>query len=157
MNLSEHFTLEEMVRSQTALRLGIDNTPDADEIANGKRLCATILEPARAALCKATGRDIAMFTSSGFRCRALNRAVGGSATSAHLDFLASDQIPALPRGISLRVAFDVIRNAKIPYDQIILECNEWIHLAAAREGREPRRQALLAFGGPGHWKYEQAK
>jgi hypothetical protein len=158
VNLSEHFTLEEMVRSQTASRLGIDNTPDAEEIENGKRLANECLEVARAILSKAYGREISMHADSGFRCRALNRAVGGSETSAHTEFLAGDMIPDLPPNVSLRMAFDLLRkDNSLPYDQIIMECNEWIHLGLARPGREPRREMMVAVGGPGHWKYEFVK
>lgn len=157
MNLSTHFTLDEMTRSQTALRLGIDNTPDAEEIENGRILCETLLEPARAILCKAAGRDVSMHIDSGFRSRALNRAVCGSDTSAHTWFGAADVVPAMPRGISLEVAFDLLRNSDLPYDQIIFECRLWIHLGMAMKGKTPRREALVATGGPGDWHYTKAK
>jgi zinc D-Ala-D-Ala carboxypeptidase len=158
MNLSEHFTLEEMIRSQTASRIGIDNTPDAEEIENGRLLCSLLLEPARAILSKALGREVSMHIDSAFRCRALNRAVGGSETSVHPNFLAGDVIPGLPSDVSLRMAFDLLRkNFDLPYDQIILECNEWIHLGLPRPGHAPRREMKVAVGGPGNWQYEFVK
>jgi zinc D-Ala-D-Ala carboxypeptidase len=142
--LSEHFSLDEMTRSQTALRLGIDNTPSAAVIANMRILCATILEPARKLL------NCPMHTDSGYRSPALNGAVGGSRTSAHMDGRAEDFIPI---GMSLQEAFDKLRRSDLPYDQIIIECNAWIHIGIAPYGDPPRRQAMTASGTPGHWKY----
>lgn len=158
MNLSTNFTLSEMVTSQTALRKGIDNTPTKAQIENGKRLCVLLLEPARASLWAWAGQEVKMHTNSGFRSAALNKEVGGSETSAHLDFLASDQVPMLPKGLTLREAFDHLQqDPTVPYDQIILECNAWIHFGMAKQGRKPRRQAKIATGGPGNWKYITVK
>lgn len=145
MNLSTNFTLEEMVRSETAIRKGIKNVPTAAQIDNGKRLCTMLLEPARAAMAKAYGREIIMHTNSGFRCPKLNAAANGSSTSAHMDFLAADIIPMLPNGVTLRDSFDLLRNDPLlPYDQIIYEFGEWIHFGMAAFGKPCRRQALIA-------------
>lgn len=158
MKLSTNFTLEEMTRSQTASRKGIDNTPTPAQVENGKRLCVLLLEPARASLCTWADQEVKMFTSSGFRCSKLNKLTGGSDTSAHMEFLAADEIPMLPEGLTLREAFDHLRqDPTVPYDQIILECNEWIHFGMAKQGRKPRRQAKIATGGPGNWKYTTVK
>lgn len=77
MNLSEHFTLEEMTFSQTAVRNGISNQPGAAEIENLKALCANVLEPLRAL----AGRPLHI--NSGYRSAELNRRIGGAATSQH--------------------------------------------------------------------------
>ena len=146
MNLSPNFTLEELIFSQTALRNGISNQPDDGQVANLTRLCQDLLEPARAML------GVPFRIDSGFRCRFLNQSVGGATTSAHLDGRAADLIPI---NTELRHAFDILRNTSLPYDQIILECNAWIHLAIARDGATPRRMALTASGGPGEWHYIQ--
>ena len=66
--LSPFFSLDEMTRSQTALRLGLDNTPPAEAIAELRRLCANLLEPARLLL------GVPLHVDSGFRCSALNAA-----------------------------------------------------------------------------------
>lgn len=158
MNLSTNFTLEEMTKSQTALRKGIDNTPTAAQIENGKRLCVLLLEPARASLCAMANQEVKMHTDSGFRCPVLNKAVGGSDTSKHLEFLAADEVPMLPKGVTLMDAFNHLRqDPTVPYDQIIFECGAWIHLGMSAEGRKPRRQAKIATGGPGKWKYTIVK
>lgn len=143
--ITPNFSLEELTRSQTALRLGIPNDPDDAQVQNLARLCHDLLEPARAIL------GVPFHVDSGFRCQRLNAAVGGAGTSAHLDGRAADIIP---QGLDLQVCFDELRKSDLPYDQIIFECHAWIHLAVARPGETPRRQALTATGGPGAWHYQ---
>jgi hypothetical protein len=142
--LSPSFTLEELSFSQVAARKGIDNTPNDFEIANLTRLCAEILEPGRLLL------GVPLHIDSGFRAALVNAAVGGARNSAHLDGRAADCIPI---GISLQAAFDRLRTSQLPYDQIIIECNAWIHLAIAPTDVPPRREALVASGYPGTWTY----
>ena len=146
MQLSPHFSLEELTYSETALRRGIDNAPAPGQVENLKRLCETILEPVRGVLL------VPMHINSGFRSVALNLAVGGAHSSAHLDGCAADFIPI---GLDLRTVFDMLRKKPdLPYDQIIFECAAWIHIAAAPAGLTPRRQALTATGHPGAWSYQ---
>ena len=144
MNLSPRITLEQMVFSQTALRTGIDNTPNAGEIANLTCLCETLLEPALDLL------GVAFHYDSGFRCPALNAAVKGSKGSAHMDGRACDFIP---QGMDLTKAFDILRHSGLPFDQIIIECGAWIHFAIAKNGVDPRGEMLKASGTPGAWTY----
>lgn len=146
MNLSAHFTLAELIRSQTAIRNGINNTPDDRTIQELRRLCATVLEPVRELL------DVPLQISSGYRCPRLNALVGSTAKhSAHLDGRAADFVPM---GMDLREAFDAIRSAPgLPIDQIIIECGEWIHVAIPALGQIPRRQALIARCASGKWVY----
>lgn len=145
MQLSEHFTLEEMERSQEALRKGIDNTAPPEAVAELKRLCDLILEPVHALL------GVPMHTDSGFRCPILNMLVGSTAKhSPHLDGRAADVIPI---GISLQGAFDAIRASAIPFETLIIECNAWLHLAVAPEGAEPERKCMTCEGTPGSWIY----
>jgi len=147
--LSEHFTLAELTYSAAALRLGLDNTPNEQQAENLENLCITLLEPARILL-----KGIPMHIDSGFRTPAVNHAVGStSAHSAHLDGLAADVIPM---GLDLRTAFNIIRNASLPFDQLIIECNAWLHISLPRPGAAPRRQQLIATGFPGHWIYQLA-
>lgn len=143
--LSEHFTLAELTRSGAAERLGVDNTPGPVEIANLRRLATTVLEPVRALL------GVSIKINSGYRSEAVNKAVGSTSKhSAHLDGLAADTVPA---GLDLRKAFDTIRASAIPFDQLIIENNAWIHIGIAAEGVKPRKQALIASGKPGAWSY----
>jgi hypothetical protein len=60
----------------------------------------------------------------------------------------------VPIGMKLREAFDKLRANWLPYDQIIMECDAWLHLAVPQLGLPPQRQALAATGGPGAWKYQ---
>lgn len=142
--LSVHFSLDELTRSQTASRLGINNQPTPEVVAMLRRLAITLLEPIRDLL------GAPLHVDSGYRSPALNGAVGGAASSAHLDGRAADLVPI---GVGLVAAFDFIRRSSLPFDQVILECGAWIHVAVARPGDAPRRQALEASGRPGHWIY----
>lgn len=144
MELSQHFSLEELSHSDVALRRGLDNSPNAGEVANLVLLCETLLEPVRWML------GTPLHINSGYRSPSVNQAVGGSKASAHMDGRAADFVP---EGMNLELAFDQIRLSGLPYDQVILECGAWIHLAIARSGENPRRQALKASGGPGNWDY----
>lgn len=139
-----HFPLEELTFSQVALRKGLANAPNEEQMANLIRLRDTLLEPGRILI------PVPWHVDSGFRAPLVNAAVGGAHDSAHMDGRASDVIP---KGVNLRQAFDRLRLSDLPYDQIILECDAWIHLAIARLGVAPRRQALLAKGYPGNWSY----
>lgn len=146
MNLSEHFTLEELSFSELALRRGIINTPGAIQTANLRLLCETLLEPARLML------GVPMHINSGYRSNAINLAIGGATNSAHMDGRAADFVPT---DLPLATAFDVLRTSALPFDQIITECNSWIHIAIAPDGTPPRREALTAMGHAGAWHYER--
>ncbi len=128
-HLSEHFKLWEFITSQTATRHGINNTPPEAVISRLRFLCQEILEPAR----QAVGP---LQISSGYRCPALNRAVGGSTTSAHMQGYAADVIPR--SASKLEFANWVRSNCK--FDQIILEYGtrsnpSWIHVSGDPKGR----------------------
>lgn len=139
-NLTEHFTLDEFTESQTATRKGIANKPSAAEINNLRRV-AEVLEQVRALY----GRPLTI--SSGYRSAALNAAVGGSKTSAHLRGLAADiNVPGVsPRDLALK-----IRDSGIPFDQLIHE-GTWVHIGLA-DGA-PRREVLTAHFGSGPTSY----
>ena len=146
MDLTPNFSLGELSHSDVALRRGYDNTPNERETANLKRLAETLLEPARAML------GVPMHVNSGFRCASVNAAVGGARNSAHMDGRACDFVPV---GMDLLEAFTKLAHSDLPYDQIIIECNAWIHLAVAELGTDSRRQAMVAGGGPGKWFYRR--
>ena len=120
MRLSPNFSLSDLVYSETAEMSGIDNTPPPEIVENLKRLAAG-LEAVRALL----GAPLEI--SSGFRCAALNEAVGGSSTSQHVQGLAADF--ACPDfGSPLEIA-RAIRQSGIQFDQCILEYGRWVHLS----------------------------
>jgi zinc D-Ala-D-Ala carboxypeptidase len=144
MQLSEHFSLDELTFSQIALRKGIDNSPDAVTIDNLRNLCVTLLEPIRSLL------GVALHVDSGYRSQMVNTLVGGATNSAHLSGRAAD---TLPIGMDLHEAFYKIKATDLPFDQVIIECDAWIHIALPATGINPRRQTMTASGGPGHWVY----
>ena len=109
----KHFTLDALTRSATARRLGIDNTPTRQATANLERLVANLLDPLR----EAYGAPI--YVNSGYRCPALNRAVGGSASSQHLTGEAADITAGSKAGN--RRLYELLRN--LPVDQAINEHN----------------------------------
>jgi hypothetical protein len=111
--LSQHFSLHEFVRSDTADRLGISNDPLIQHIENMERLARNILEPLREKL----GRPI--FITSGYRSPSLNAEIpGSSATSDHTVGRAADiKVPGLTPYDVCRAAYEMV----LDYDQLILE------------------------------------
>ena len=123
----KYFTLQELTRSETAERLGINNTPDAAVVGHLEELTERLLDPLR----EAFGRPI--IVTSGYRCPELNKAVGGSPTSAHLQGYAADLVPK-NGNVQLFLEFTywwLLREGK-PYDQLIAETSSkgarWVHL-----------------------------
>lgn len=114
MNLTEHFTLEEMMASRTADARGIENRITAAEVNNLQRLCRDVLEPLR----QHFGKPIHI--NSGFRCKELNAAVKGAARSYHLQGRAAD----IPWN---KAHFDYIKY-NLPHVELINE-GGWIHVA----------------------------
>lgn len=146
MQLSPHFTLDELTFSEIALRQGFDNTPPPEVIQNLTLLALTLLEPARALL------GVPLHINSGYRSHLVNECIGGATNSAHMDGRAADFVPV---GVPILDAFHDLRvAADLPYSQIIFECANWIHIAIGPQGQIPRREALLATGVPGNWKYQ---
>jgi hypothetical protein len=126
MRLSDHFTLTEFIKSVTAVRNGIDNTPPEDAVNALRELCINVLEPLRAHL----GRAIKI--NSGYRSPALNALVNGSKTSSHLLGQAAD---IEVDGVSNFEIYDIIKR-NLAFDQLILEFHDpkvpdsgWVHVS----------------------------
>lgn len=137
--LTPHFSLEEMTRSATALRLNIDNRPAAAHVANLCRLCINVLEPLR-------HRFGPLVVTSGYRSPQLNRAVGGVATSQHTRGEAADVRVGSPVQGREMLAF-VSRCCN--FDQAILEYaprtnRYWLHVSCKACPENNRRQAWNA-------------
>ncbi len=133
--LSEHFALSEMVRSGTAIRYGIDNTPTEEAIENFTLLCRNVLEPLRR-------RFGAVRITSGYRSQALNRAVGGARTSQHLTGEAAD-IHISNEEAGRRMYDFICRHTD--FDQLLFERRPktsccWLHVSYTAR-RPNRRQA----------------
>ena len=131
----EYFTIEELCASDTARRRGIDNTPPAAAAGSLRTLAERLLDPIRAEW----GSPIAV--NSGYRCPALNAAVGGVSTSQHLRGEAADISAGTPA--ENKRLFDRIiamqRAGKIAFDQLIDESNyKWIHISYRTEGNRGR-------------------
>ena len=137
MNLSPHFTLTEMCKSQLAIRRRIANQPDAAAIIAMRHLCQAILEPVRAQF------GVPIMPSSGYRSLRLNRALGGSRTSQHCKGEAVDfEIAGVTQ---MRLAGWI--EANLAYDQLIVEYPQaecvsagWLHVSYARDRN--RKQTL---------------
>jgi zinc D-Ala-D-Ala carboxypeptidase len=139
IQLSDHFTLDEMVLSQTAAREGIDNQPGPREVNNLRRVAA-LLEQVRALL-----GNRPVHVSSGYRCPALNAKVKGAKNSAHLQGLAVDfTVPAF--GTPRQVA-EALARSGLPFDQLIYEYGSWVHLGLCEATQTPRRQVLTYLSG----------
>ena len=133
--LSEHFTYEELTRSDAAVRLGIENTPNDAEIENLKRLAA-LLEEVK----KAVGGKPVMI-NSGFRSKPVNDAVGSKDTSQHRLGCAADlRVP----GMKPREVVEACIAAQVPFDQIILEFDSWTHISVPNTPQmQARGQKLI--------------
>jgi hypothetical protein len=143
MKLSEHLTLSEVTKSDTAKRLGIDNNPTPEHLANLKLLAENIFEPIR----KHFGKPI--FLSSGYRSKALNSAVpGSSSTSQHCSGEALDlDQDGKQTGVTNKMVFDYIKN-NLNFDQLIWEFGtdsnpDWVHVSWESTGKQ-RKMILKA-------------
>ena len=124
MNKFKYFTLQELLASETAKKKKIDNTPSFEVVDHLRELTEKVLEPLRAAY----GKPITV--SSGYRCPALNKAVGGKDTSAHLRGDAADLQAADMEGFKAFVRSWLI-SQRVKFDQCIIERSakaEWVHI-----------------------------
>jgi hypothetical protein len=132
MNLSEHFTLEELTATS---HREFDNTPKASELANLMRLAA-LLEQVKTLL---GGKPVMI--NSGFRSKQVNDSVGSKDTSQHRIGCAADiRIP----GMTPDEVVKAIIASDIGYDQIIREFDSWTHISVPNTTADkPRKQALI--------------
>lgn len=134
MQLTKNFTLDHLTYSDTALRKGIENVPNEQQIANLKRLAQVVLEPMLAQFPH-------MVVTNAFRTEELNEAIGGSKTSEHMNGNAADVV--VP-GVSFHdVAEWAADNIKV-FDQVIKEW-KWTHVGLRDV---PRHQRMTAEKGP---------
>ena len=146
MNLSEHFSLEELTFSQTATRKGINNEPSEAVKAN-LAVLAKGLERVRAILLSP------IHISSGYRSVELNRAIGGSSKSAHMDGFAADfTAPAFgcPEAIVRQ-----LKRTGIQCDQCIMEQN-WVHISFAPAMRNQFLTATFNNGVATYSEYKES-
>ena len=142
VTLSKNFTLTEFTKSQTALRMGIDNTPNDEHLASAKLLFENVVQPVRDHF----GPTV---INSGYRGPALNEAIGGASASQHCRGEAVDiECP----GIANETVAQWIAD-NLEFDQLILEFAEkgipdagWVHVSYIPEGN--RKQILTALKDP---------
>jgi len=150
MNLSANFSLKELTKSDTATRLGIDNTPDEETIDNLKTLCDKVLQPVR----EHFGKSVTV--NSGYRSPELNSspAVGGSKTSDHCRGMAADiEIAGIPNAELAQWIMD-----NLDYTQLILEFytqgvpdSGWVHVSY--DPNNLKKQELTAVKVAGKTQY----
>ena len=135
MNLTPHFTLDELTASEVAVRNGWDNTPNDAELANLRRL-AVFLEQVKALL---GGKPI--IVNSAYRSKRVNDAVGSRDTSQHRIGCAADiRVP----GMTPDQVVKAIVASALPFDQVIREFDRWTHVSIPNTpDTAARRQALI--------------
>ena len=149
MKLSRNLRLAEMIRSESAKRLGISNQPTEEHIENMKRLAMMVFEPIRARF------DTPIYISSGYRSERLNRAIKGAANSQHC---TGEAIDIDMDGSSIITNADVFHYIKdnLEFDQLIWEFGDdknpdWVHVSYKDEGN--RKQVLVAYRDDKQTKY----
>lgn len=133
-----NFTLPEFLASKTAHRKRIDNFPDFLAVEHLSELVSTIVQPLR----DAWGSGILI--TSGYRCPELNKAVGGSPTSAHMLGYACDMHPVNGKFAEFALFVqDFLAKNSIPFDQLLIEQSghsRWVHIGLRNYAGEQRRQ-----------------
>jgi hypothetical protein len=151
MKISTHLSLSEVTRSDSAKRHGIDNTPTAEHLENFKLLADKVFEPIRLHF------GVPIFISSGYRSKALNSFIGGSASSQHCKGQAIDIDMDGGNGeVTNRMVFDFIKT-KLDFDQLIWEFGtdfnpDWVHVSFVKSGN--RKQKLKAVRSGGKTTYQ---
>ena len=136
MKLTPHFSLSELTKSQTALRMGLDNNPNEEQMESLLALCENVLEPVR------VHWDKPVVVNSGFRALPVNRAIGSKDTSQHAKGEAADiEIP----GVDNQDLYRWIAQS-LEFDQLILEfytgepSSGWVHVSYV--GDDNRNETL---------------
>jgi zinc D-Ala-D-Ala carboxypeptidase len=148
MNLTTNFSLHELTKSETALRLGLDNTPDDEATENLRLLCEKVLQPVR----DHYGKGVKV--NSAYRSPESNAAVGGSKTSDHCKGMAADiEIPGVANADLAQWIMD-----NLDYTQLILEFytpgipdSGWVHVSF--DPANLRKQELTATKVAGKTQY----
>lgn len=152
MMLSKNLSLAEVTKSATASRLGIKNKPDAWEIENLRAVAEHIFQPMRDSF------GCPIFVSSGFRSEALNKAIGGSKRSQHIQGRALDLDADVFGVCSNADIFRYILN-NLEFDQLIWEFGDennpdWVHVSFVRDGLNRGRCLRACRDDKGKTYYE---
>jgi hypothetical protein len=152
--ISTHVLYSEVVHSDTAKRLGIDNTPNGGQTERIKTTAQKIFEPLRLAL------GVPIYISSCFRSEALNKAIGGAKNSQHMTGEAMDLDAEKYGGTTNKAIFDYIKD-NLEWDQLIWEGNsdvepDWVHVSYSYK-HPLRKEILRAKFAKGKTTYEPYK
>lgn len=148
-NYPKNFSRAEMLHSDTGTRLGIENKPENEAIENNLLTTANFLQSLRDKILEETGKERSIHVLSCYRCPKLNKAVGGSKTSAHMVALAAD---IRADGMTVRELAEFIIANFDHFDQIIDEFDSWVHVGVATK-ESCRKQVLSARKVNGKTKY----
>ena len=152
MKLSKNLSLNEVIKSNTAERRGIDNSPNDTHLANLKYLAEQVFQPIRDHF------DVPIYISSGYRSPALNEAIGGSPRSFHSHGMALDlDQDGRNKGVSNADVFYFIKE-NLPFSELIWEFGtednpNWVHVAIAK-GRENEKKTKIAEKINGKTQYK---
>ena len=149
MELSKNLVLAEVIRSETAKMKGISNMPTPEHIENFKKLAENVFQPIRDHF------GVPIHISSGYRSKALNKAIGGSLSSQHCQGEAID-IDMDGTSITNKQIFDFIKD-NLVFDQMIWEFGtdknpDWVHVSYESTGKQ-RKQILKAVKIKGKTSY----
>lgn len=137
MKLTKNFSLEELVNSETAKINGINNNASIDVLNNLEALCKNVLQPLRDHFNKP------IVITSGYRCKALNKLVGGVSNSQHT---TGEAVDIVMLGENLKNVFNYIKH-NLPYDQLLFEKSKsgnWIHISYSKNNRHQSIDNYLA-------------
>ena len=142
MRLSKNLTLKEAIKSNTASRLGIDNTPEQWEINNLRAVAENVFQPIRDHF------GVPIGVSSGYRCKKLNKAIGGSKYSQHMIGEALDLDADIYGKVTNAEIFNYIKD-NLEWDQMIWEFGDeeepnWVHVSYKEAGNN-RKQIKRAY------------
>ncbi len=148
--VSKNISYKEATHSTTAKRLGIDNTPNAEQFSNMVYVAENVFQPVREHF------GVPIYVSSFFRSEALNKAVRGSSSSTHIKGEAMDLDADVYEGVTNAQIFEYIKN-NLEFDQLIWEFGThenpaWVHVSLSK--RNNRKQVLKAVRVDGKTHYE---
>lgn len=148
--VSKNISYKEATHSTTAKRLGIDNTPNAEQFSNMVYVAENVFQPIREHF------GVPIYVSSFFRSEALNKAVRGSSSSTHIKGEAMDLDADVFEGVTNAQIFEYIKN-NLEFDQLIWEFGTdenpaWVHVSLSK--RNNRKQVLKAVRVDGKTHYE---
>lgn len=151
MKLSDNLLLAEVIKSNTAIKYGIDNSPTEEHLENLKAIAQNVFQRVREHFGKA------IYVSSGYRSEALNERIGGSSTSQHCKGEALDLDAQVYGGLTNAQLFSYIEEW-VTFDQLIWEFGsntepDWIHVSYKKDGNN-RGQKLIAYKKDGKTKYK---